>query len=40
MLIKDFTDILAWQKAQALAVAMITTLGPVQDLTLKYEIIK
>ncbi len=40
MLIKDFTDILAWQKAQALAVTTITTLGNNEDITLKYEIIK
>ncbi len=40
MLIKDFTDILAWQKAQALAVSAITTLWVKEDLTLKYEIIK
>lgn len=40
MLIKDFTDILAWQKAQALAVSTITMLGSNDDITLKYEIIK
>jgi four helix bundle protein len=40
MLIKDFTDILAWQKAQAFAVTAITTLGGNDDITLKYEIIK
>lgn len=40
MLIKDFTDILAWQKAQSLAVNTITTLGKNDDITLKYEIIK
>lgn len=40
MLIKDFTDILAWQKAQALAVSTITTFGNNDDITLKYEIIK
>lgn len=40
MLIKDYTDVLAWQKAQALAVTVITTLGKSDDITLKYEIIK
>ncbi len=40
MLIKDFTDILAWQKAQILAVSTITTLWANNDITLKYEIIK
>lgn len=40
MLIKDFTDILAWQKAQAMAVTMITSLGKGDDVTLRYEIIK
>lgn len=40
MLIKDFTDILAWQKAQELAVSTITMLGKNDDITLKYEIIK
>lgn len=40
MLIKDFTDILAWQKAQSLAVSVITMLGKNDDITLKYEIIK
>jgi hypothetical protein len=40
MLIKDYTDILAWQKAQTLAVTIITTLGKGDDITLRYEIIK
>jgi len=40
MIIKDFADILAWQKAQAFAVAVINKLGKDENVTLRYEIIK
>lgn len=40
MIIKDFADILAWQKAQAFAVATINRIGKDEDVTLRYEIIK